>query len=47
MSIAALNIMAAVGVIAVMLLGWYLSRHVDHGEARFDSETGKPIKDDD
>lgn len=45
MSIEALNLIATIAVIAVMLFGWYLSKRIDHGEARFDSKTGKRIDD--
>jgi len=37
-------------LIAFVLLGgvvMFLSKTIDHGEARFDSETGKPIRDPD
>lgn len=45
MSMAALNLMAAAGVLAVFLLVRFLAKRIDHGEARFDSETGKRIDD--
>ncbi|MEM7689110.1 MAG: hypothetical protein AAF291_08815 [Pseudomonadota bacterium] len=33
-----------VGLAGVVM---FLSKTIDHGEARFDSETGKPVKDED
>ena len=42
-------IYATIFMVCFVLLGgvvMYLSKTIDHGEARFDSETGKPIEDD-
>ena len=47
MSIHALNLMAAVGVLAVLVLVRFLAKRIDHGEMRFDPKTGKQIKDED
>ncbi|MEL6486670.1 MAG: hypothetical protein AAFQ13_05940, partial [Pseudomonadota bacterium] len=41
-------IYATIFIICFVLLGgvvMYLSKTIDHGEARFDSETGKPLED--
>lgn len=47
MSLAALEVVAAVAVAAVMAIPLIIARrrNIDHGEARFDSKTGK-IKND-
>ena len=42
-------IYATIFLVCFVLLGgvvMYLSKTIDHGEARFDSETGKPISKD-
>ena len=44
-SLEALGLIAAIAVGAVLLLARYLEKRIDHGEARFDSKTGKQIDD--
>jgi hypothetical protein len=41
-----LELACAVALGAVWLVMHYIRTHVPHGEARFDSETGKPKRDD-
>ncbi|MEL6531265.1 MAG: hypothetical protein AAGK01_01135 [Pseudomonadota bacterium] len=41
-------IFATIFLCAFVIIGgvvMYLSKTIDHGEARFDSETGKPLRD--
>ncbi|WP_158611062.1 hypothetical protein [Aurantiacibacter spongiae] len=45
MSIAVIDLIAGVAVAAVLLIPALIRRRVKHGEARFDSKTGKVIDD--
>ena len=44
-SFALFDIIAVVALVLVMTVPLFLIRRIDHGEARFDSKTGKQIGD--
>lgn len=45
MSVEEIGLIAAVAVAAVLTFSRYLEKRIPHGEARFDSKTGKQLDD--